>query len=503
MDMGKSTSLAEIGRVYKEAFRAEAARQERLARCRTNFGEFVKTYFADSPLLQDETPPFHRELISIIGDKAHPEWRYTDRTTGAVVQREGLIVAAPRGHAKTTLLTLLYPLWLMLFRREPFIIIVGNAASSRVENVTDIRTELESNELIKADFGPLEGASLGLKWSQSDIVMALCDPYDGSIQHTSRVLAQSPQSKIHGKKHRGHRPSAIILDDAENDEMVRNAESIQKLWDWIQQAAIPALRPKDAMFVMVGTVLSYASVLNQLLDPKYAKIYIQRRYQAYWTDAQGVRQYLWPARFTPEKLEAERERLGEKAFSQEFLNLPGDPSTAPFRPEDVRWYRGHDLERRSQHWYYQGQKLRIIQAVDPAISEKKQADFFAHMTVGVTTESKPQDRKVLVLYPYQDRLTFPQQVDRVIQQANAYAPSLVGIEDVAYQDALRQQIQAVPAGARLRIKSIKHVRGRTDKHTRITSLGMPLRAGQLYLRAAESAALGQVDETKQVRVHPW
>jgi hypothetical protein len=32
---------------------------------------------------------------------------------------------------------------------------------------------------------------------------------------------------------------------------------------------------------------------------------------------------------------------------------------------------------------------------------------------------------------------------------------------------------------------------------------MPLRAGQLYLRAAESSELGQWDETKQVRVHPW
>jgi hypothetical protein len=91
------------------------------------------------------------------------------------------------------------------------------------------------------------------------------------------------------------------------------------------------------------------------------------------------------------------------------------------------------------------------------------------MTVGVTSESRPQDRKVLVLYPYQDKLTFPQQVDRVIQQANAYDPYLVGIEDVAYQDALRRQIQAVPAGARLRVKPVQHTRGRTDKRTLASS----------------------------------
>ena len=34
-DMGKSNTLADIGRVCKEAFRAEAARQERLVRCST------------------------------------------------------------------------------------------------------------------------------------------------------------------------------------------------------------------------------------------------------------------------------------------------------------------------------------------------------------------------------------------------------------------------------------------------------------------------------------
>jgi hypothetical protein len=165
MNLGKSKQWPEIGHVYKAAFRQEAARQERLERCHSSFAAFVKTYFADSPLLQDESPSFHKEIISIISDRTHPEWRYTDPATGVTVQREGLIVAAPRGHAKTTLLTLLYPLWLMLFKREPFIIIVGNAASSSVENVIDIRTELESNELIKADFGPLEGASLGLRWS--------------------------------------------------------------------------------------------------------------------------------------------------------------------------------------------------------------------------------------------------------------------------------------------------------------------------------------------------
>jgi hypothetical protein len=63
----------------------------------------MKSYVADSPLLQDETPPFHRELISIISDKTHYEWRHTDPASGVTIQRESLIAAAPRGHAQTTL----------------------------------------------------------------------------------------------------------------------------------------------------------------------------------------------------------------------------------------------------------------------------------------------------------------------------------------------------------------------------------------------------------------
>jgi phage terminase large subunit-like protein len=294
------------------------------------------------------------------------------------------------------------------------------------------------------------------------------------------------------------------VDDLENDEAVRNSESIAKVKHWLNGALLPTLDPKRNDFIMVGTILHHDAVLAQLLDPKFSDIYLQRVYRAYEPGADGKPKpgtFLWPERFTVEKLAAERRRLGTLAFNSEFLNNPIDPETRRFRPEWVRWYTGKDIAYDRGNWYFQGRKLKIIQAVDPAIKEREQdnSDFFAHVTIGVTDEGNITKRCIVVLYPYQDRLDFPQQVQRVIQQANAYPQvEKIGIEAVAYQAALRQQLLLQEL---LPIYEIKHDRGKSDKKARITASGVFFENGQVFLRAADESEAGELDELQLVRVH--
>jgi phage terminase large subunit-like protein len=167
----------------------------------------------------------------------------------------------------------------------------------------------------------------------------------------------------------------------------------------------------------------------------------------------------------------------------------------------VRWYTGADVTYERGQWYFQGRRLRILQAVDPAIKQKEQdnSDSFAHITIGVTEENSADQRAIIVLTPYHDRLDFPQQVQRVIQQANTYPMvEKIGIESVAYQVALRQQLLLREF---LPIYEIKHDRGRSDKKARITASGVFFENGQVFLRAADDSEAGELDELQMVRVH--
>lgn len=487
--------------IWVETLEKELARRERLERCGASFEEFCLTYFGTSARMSDETPQLHKELRELISNKETEEWFFDDPIKRRRIQKKGMVVAAPRGHAKTMVLTFFLTLWWVLFKKKRFIILIGSSALAAAENVSDIREELENNDLIKEDFGNLCGDNFGYKWSQSDIVAVHADPVTHKITHTVRVVAKSPGARIRGIKHNGSRPDGMIIDDIESDEIVRNPETIQKISEWINGAAIPALEPRRADFVMIGTILHYDSVLSRMLSPRFKDVYVQRTYRAYW-DEGGVRKYLWPQRFTPDILEMERRRMGTLAFNAEYLNDPVDPETRIFRPEWIKWFTGDELTFKKGRWYYKNQPLQILQAVDPAVKEKDQDknDYFAHITIGVTEESDITKRTVIVIWPYHDRIDFPQQVQEIIRAANAYKTTVekIGIEEVAYQVALKQQILLKEL---LPIYRIKHDRGRSDKRARITSLGVLFENGQILLRKANDDEVGEPDLLQNVRVH--
>ncbi|MBL8881075.1 MAG: hypothetical protein JNG88_18320, partial [Phycisphaerales bacterium] len=62
---------------------------------------------------------------------------------------------APRGHAKSTLASLAFPLWCLFEQRRRNIVIISHESSLAVQFVRDIREEIESNDLLRAAYGDL------------------------------------------------------------------------------------------------------------------------------------------------------------------------------------------------------------------------------------------------------------------------------------------------------------------------------------------------------------
>ncbi|MCB7129310.1 MAG: hypothetical protein J3T61_07220, partial [Candidatus Brocadiales bacterium] len=120
-------------------------------------------------------------------------------------------VAAPRGHGKSVLMGLVYPLWAICTGRKRFIVIISSSSTISEGFLGAIIRELKENGLIRMDFGELVGRE---KWTSTEI---LCS-------NGVRVAAKGVGSSLRGMRSFESRPDLVICDDLEDDEGVLSAE---------------------------------------------------------------------------------------------------------------------------------------------------------------------------------------------------------------------------------------------------------------------------------------
>lgn len=253
-------------------------------------------------------------------------------------------IACPRGHGKSTLLSIGLPLWVALewqsmphFKRAPYIVIVSDTADQAKARLADIRDQLEGNDALIARYGYQgpelrEGRTPGgrrrqpRKWTQYDLELA-----NGVI---IRAMGQGSK-RVRGLVRKGRRPSLLLVDDLENDEAVETDTQRDKLRRWFTNALIPTGLEGELVTVVLGTILHADALLSRLLSAEHFPTFLKRRYAALVNeqgapDSYGTRP-LWPEYWTLAALEARRAKIGSLAFAQEYLNIPIDDAAAVFR----------------------------------------------------------------------------------------------------------------------------------------------------------------------------
>jgi hypothetical protein len=195
---------------------------ERRAACERDFRLFCETYFPLTFALA--WSPDHLKAIAKIQ---------------ASILEGGLFAfAMPRGSGKTTLCEA-GATWALLYGHRRFPVIVGADAASAQQILDSIKAELESNELLQADFPEVcypieklegiahrckgqtcEGERTGIVWSVDEIVFPTVP---GSQVGGSVVRVAGITGRIRGLKHKtaeGHsiRPDLVIIDDPQTDE---------------------------------------------------------------------------------------------------------------------------------------------------------------------------------------------------------------------------------------------------------------------------------------------
>ena len=221
--------------------------------CRTSLRLFCETYLSHwfyAPFCQ-----FHLDIIRMLEELTFAQTKRKMYTA----------VASPRKHAKTTIVSKAYSLWLICYKHETNVVLVADTIGQSCEYLDDIKNEISSNEKIIESFGSLVGKT----WRNNQITTA----------NEVTITCKGTASKIRGMAKRGRRPGIFIMDELENDEFVENITIRKKLRSWLNKAVIPS-SCETGKFFIIGTVMHEDSLLNNLLHSKEFSYWKRYFYQA-------------------------------------------------------------------------------------------------------------------------------------------------------------------------------------------------------------------------------
>jgi predicted phage terminase large subunit-like protein len=384
-------------------------------------------------------------------------------------------LAAPRGHSKSTSITISYTLAEVLFRSSKFVVLVSDSEYQACMFLGQIKFFLTENadiiklfKIKKNDKGVVEFE----KETESDIIVEMEDGYK------FRIIAKGSEQKLRGMLWNGSRPDLMVLDDMESDEQVLNKERREKFRKWFYGALMPALSEKGKIRY-VGTVLHQDSMLELLMPKQYGPYTVHDELKTYQTKYAGKwRGYkykahnedfshvLWPERWSADALQREREEYILKGlpeqYSQEYLNIPLDESRSFFKRTDFINETAEDKKLRL-NYYISG---------DFAISEKDRADYTVFCVAGMDENGMLHIRNVI-----RDRMDGQEIVETMLALQRTYNPLVFGIEETQITKAIGPYLNRAMIERNTYINVLPMKPHRADKVTRAQSIRARMRAG--------------------------
>ena len=288
---------------------------------------------------------------------------------------------APRGSAKSTVLAFLKPMHRICFKHKRFIVIVQNTYKKAANTLEGIKDEIKWNERIGRDFGIQFD-----KDAEGDTIFRHRDGF------RIRVLCKGAEQigSVRGEKFGAYRPDYILVDDLEDDEMVKSSERRRGLKELFDDALIPS-GDVDTMEVdVIGTILHDDSLMAEMMSKdkytNYRKMFFKARFN---NSVSGEVESLWPERWTVEELN-EMERLKPETFAKEMQGDPSSGSLETISRDDFRAWRieegqavlfGRDGEV-LHRWSLKD--CRAAVGIDLAWEDKKTSDFAAIVPALIT-----------------------------------------------------------------------------------------------------------------------
>jgi len=411
----------------------------RVAVVRESHRMFFGVYFPH--YLKYKTAPFQNEIFTLTENESI----------------RNVVIAAFRGSAKSTIITLSYAIWAILGKQQKkFVLILGQTQHQARQHLNNLKAELERNELLRADLGPFEESND--EWRSTSLVLP---------KYRARITAASSEQSIRGIRHGSHRPDLIICDDVEDLASAKTRENRDKAYNWLTGEVMPA-GDQNTRMIAVGNFLHEDSLLMRLKkDIQEGRLDGVFRSYPLINNREEV---LWPGKF-PDRKAIESLRLtvpSNIAWQREYLLKIIIEEGRLVQPEWIHYY--DDLPNRENTDYRYS-----ATGIDLAISQSETADYTAMASAHVHEYGDAM--KVYILpNPINERLTSLETFERgkaVCETIAGGSRSFLFVEEVGYQGSLIEQFKK----AGLPAEGVK-VHGQ-DKRARLNLVTSLIQSGQV------------------------
>lgn len=431
------------------------------------------------------SPNFHTELDNIWHEGVlKSKCPFTPKEAQIISRMNGCrhVVAAPRGHAKSTNLTFKGTMHAILYRYKHYPIIISDSSDQAEGFLDNIKVEFEENEAIREDFGDLEGKV----WRSNVLV----------TKTNIKIEAIGSGKKIRGRKHRNWRPDLLVLDDVENDENVRTPDQRKKLENWFLKA-VSKCGDDYTDIIYIGTLLHYDSLLAKTLqNPSYQAIKYKAvlsfspaddlwsEWEVIYTDLENPSRaadalnffnlnktemldetsVLWEEKLSYYDLMVMRVSEGESSFNSEMQNEPINPDDCIFIEEWFDFYNEAEIDFKNKDYNFFG-------FVDPSLGKTKKSDFSAIITL-----AKHKSTGYMFVVDADIERRHPDRIisdilekERWLRKTYGRGYKKLGAETNQFQWFLKEEIVKALAKAGLYLP-VEEIQQTTDKIMRIQTL---------------------------------
>lgn len=328
------------------------------------------------------------------------------------------LLLLPRGHLKSTLITIGYSVFRIIQNPNIRILIRNATWQMAVDFLSEIKKHLTENETVLRLYGNV--AENPVEWSQDRITLRRTAT---NIKGPT-VWATGIESNLVGAH-----PDLIIDDDLVNRDNIATMDQMNKIIMRYKDT-LDLLEP-GGQYLAIGTRWNEGDLYSWILDPENNvrqsyDVMIKKAYEGNLETSEGFVP-LWPAKFTQKELQTRLREKGWYEFSSQYLNNCVPDESADFKK---RWFKYYDIED------IRGKELNKVITVDPAISVDKDADYTAIVVSGID-----QFGNIFILDLDKGHWNPNQIIRRIFDLSELWKPRQVGVETVAYQKALSYSIR--------------------------------------------------------------
>lgn len=322
------------------------------------------------------------------------------------------LILVPRGHFKTTIASVCYPVWLLCRNPCERIILASSISDKAEECLEEIVTRIDSDEF-QAIFGKIIPPSNTWQRARSDMVRI---PRRGSVTGPTLLCIGTDSAEV------GRHCSRFIIDDMVGKDEVNSPAAREKAWAWLgRQLAV--LDPGSEMTV-IGTPWHSDDPYARLKRLKDWKV-LQRSYIE-----NGA--YIFPTRFNDEVVRGIREIMDDYTFACFYELRPISEDINPFKIDRFGFIE-YDQKKdpKSDVWTYV--------MVDPAVSTE---DYSCPSGIVIADAIKTEAGDKFVIKEAISAKMHPDQlVETIFQLVIEHKPRSVIIESEAQQKTFHYWIK--------------------------------------------------------------